>query len=103
MGSLMRSIDLSKTPIGPVASWSPALRMMVRFVLANRFPLFLWWGPQYCQLYDDPYRPVLGDKHPRSMSQPATWMEDPSSKVMAAGYGQSRIPTREQLSVSPCR
>lgn len=123
----MRSIDWSKTPIGPVASWSPALRMMVRFLLANRFPLLLWWGPQYCQLYNDPYRPVLGDKHPRSMSQPAsecfpeiwniigplidtpfnggpaTWMEDPSSKVMAAGYGQSRIPTREQLSVSPCR
>jgi hypothetical protein len=29
-------------------------------------------GPRYCQLYNDPYRPVLGDKHPASMGQPAS-------------------------------
>src|ERR1700736_152016 len=72
MGELMRSIEWSKTPIGAVESWSPALRMMVRLLLANRFPLLLWWGPRYCQLYNDPYRPVLGDKHPASMGQPAS-------------------------------
>ena len=44
---------------------------MVSFLLANRFPLLLWWGPEYIQLYNDPYRPVLGTKHPRSMGQPA--------------------------------
>jgi len=71
MGALMRSMDWSKTPIGAVECWSPALRMMVRLLLANRFPLLLWWGPRYCQLYNDPYRPVLGDKHPAAMGQPA--------------------------------
>ena len=71
MGALMRSMDWSKTPIGAVESWSPVLRMMVRLLLANGFPLLLWWGPRYCQLYNDPYRPVLGDKHPASMGQPA--------------------------------
>ncbi|MGA3238526.1 MAG: PAS domain S-box protein [Bryobacteraceae bacterium] len=100
MGALIRSIDWSATPIGAPESWTPALRMMVRLLLANRFPLLLWWGPQYCQIYNDAYRPVLGDKHPRSMGQrasecfpeiwpiigplidtpfhggPATWMED---------------------------
>ena len=72
MGALMRSMDWSKTSIGAVESWSPALRMVVRLLLANRFPLLLWWGPRYCQLYNDPYRPVLGDKHPASMGQPAS-------------------------------
>jgi hypothetical protein len=72
MGALVRSMDWSKTPTGDVEAWSPARRMMVRFVLANRFPLLLWWGPQYCQLYNDSYRPVLGDKHPASMGQPAS-------------------------------
>jgi PAS domain S-box-containing protein len=72
MGALMRSMDWSKTPIGAVESWSPALRMMARLLLANRFPLLLWWGPRYCQLYNDPYRPVLGNKHPASMGQPAS-------------------------------
>ena len=71
MGALMRSMDWSKTSIGGVESWSPVLRMMVRLLLANRFPLLLWWGPRYCQIYNDPYRPVLGDKHPASMGQPA--------------------------------
>src|SRR6202140_6026796 len=72
MGGLMRSMDWSKTPVGPVESWSPALRMGVRLLLANPFPLLLWWGPWYCQFYNDPYRPVLGAKHPRSRGQPAS-------------------------------
>lgn len=77
MGAVIRAIDWAQTPIGPVASWSPSLRMMVSFLLANRFPLLLWWGPQFCQLYNDPYRPVLGTKHPQSMGQPASqcWPE----------------------------
>jgi PAS domain S-box-containing protein len=71
MGELMRSLDWSRTPLGAVETWSPAFRMMVRILLANRFPMVLWWGPRYCQLYNDPYRPMLGKKHPRSMGQPA--------------------------------
>lgn len=70
MGALMRSIDWARTPLGPVESWSASLRMIVRLLLANRFPLLLWWGPDHCQLYNDAYRPVLGTKHPRSMGQP---------------------------------
>jgi hypothetical protein len=56
MGTLIRTMDWSKTPIGPVAAWSPSLRMMVSFLLANRFPLLLWWGPEFCQVYNDPYQ-----------------------------------------------
>jgi hypothetical protein len=77
MGKLIREMDWSQTPLGPIPSWSPSLRMMVRFLLANRFPLLLWWGPQFCQIYNGPYRPVLGAKHPKSMGQPASecWPE----------------------------
>ena len=77
MGELIRSRDWSATPIGPVESWSPALRMMVRFLLANRFPLLLWWGPDYVSIYNDPYRPVLGAKHPAALGQPVRecWSE----------------------------
>ncbi len=77
MGNLIRSLDWAATPIGPMDSWSPALRMMVRFLLANRFPLLLWWGPQYVSIYNDPYRPVLGNKHPWALGQPVStcWSE----------------------------
>src|SRR5262249_18584159 len=64
MARRMRAFDWAKTPIGPVSSWSPTLRMMVPFLLANRFPLLLWWGSEYIQLYNDAYAPILGKKHP---------------------------------------
>ncbi|HEY7154798.1 MAG TPA: ATP-binding protein, partial [Gemmataceae bacterium] len=58
-------------------SWSPTLQTTVRTLLVNRFPLLLWWGPQYIQLYNDAYRPIPGAKHPKSMGQPASecWPE----------------------------
>ncbi len=76
-GGLMRSIDWGKTPIGRVESWSPALRSTVALLLHNHSPLLLWWGPEFVQIYNDAYRPVLGDKHPRSMAQPGAecWPE----------------------------
>src|SRR5689334_10093 len=77
MGALIAAYDWSKSPIGPIESWSPALRMMVGFMLANRFPLLLWWGPQYVSIYNDPYRPVLGAKHPWALGKPVSecWSE----------------------------
>ncbi|HEU5327022.1 MAG TPA: ATP-binding protein [Thermomicrobiales bacterium] len=77
LGALMRAFDWSATPLGPAEAWSPALRMMVRFLLANRFPLLLWWGPQYISIYNDAYRPVLGTKHPWALGQPVSecWRE----------------------------
>jgi PAS domain-containing protein len=38
----MRAFDWSTTPLGPVETWSTSLRMMVRLLLTNRFPLRLW-------------------------------------------------------------
>ena len=110
MGAVIRALDWAQTPIGPIASWSPSLRMMVRFLLANRFPLLLWWGPQYVSIYNDAYRPVLGTKHPWALGQPvstcwseiwhvlqplidtpfhggpATWMEDLALEINRYGF-----------------
>ena len=67
----------TQTPLGAPETWSPALRMMVRFLLANRFPLLLWWGPDYISIYNDAYRPILGTKHPWALGQPVSecWSE----------------------------
>src|SRR3981189_575099 len=75
--ALMRSIDWSKTPIGALEFWSPTLRTMVSFLLANRFQMLLWWGPSFCQFYNDAFLPCLGTKQPRSIGQPASecWAE----------------------------
>ncbi|HET9325473.1 MAG TPA: ATP-binding protein [Candidatus Eisenbacteria bacterium] len=77
MAARIHEYDWGRTPLGPMDSWSPSLKMMVRFLLVNRFPLLLWWGPRFLQIYNDPYRPVLGSKHPNSLGQPAAecWPE----------------------------
>ena len=71
-GQLARSIDWSKTPVGPVQEWSQALRSTVALVLHNHSGMLLWWGPQFVQIYNDAYRPVLGSKHPQAMGQPVS-------------------------------
>ncbi|WP_407755299.1 ATP-binding protein [Archangium sp.] len=77
MGALMRSIDWSRTVLGPVETWSPALRTIVGVVLGSRFPMLMWWGEHMVQLYNDGYRTILGDKHPASLggSGPDVWKE----------------------------
>jgi signal transduction histidine kinase/DNA-binding response OmpR family regulator len=70
MGALMRSIDWSQTPLGPVQSWPQSLRTALSICLDSRFPILIWWGPDLVMLYNDAYRPILGaTKHPRSMGQ----------------------------------
>ncbi|HEX2670695.1 MAG TPA: histidine kinase dimerization/phospho-acceptor domain-containing protein, partial [Polyangiaceae bacterium] len=77
MGALIRGMRWQDTPLGSVLHWSPALRTMVGMLLGNRFPMLVLWGPNLIQLYNDAYRPILGDKHPRSLGQPCSecWPE----------------------------
>ncbi|NBD08535.1 ATP-binding protein [Corallococcus silvisoli] len=77
MGALVRSLDWSRTPLGPSRDWPVSLKTMVGVVLNNRFPMLMWWGPEMIQVYNDAYRPVLGNKHPGSLGAPgeAMWRE----------------------------
>ncbi|MBV9750651.1 MAG: PAS domain S-box protein [Acetobacteraceae bacterium] len=69
MGGLMRSLDWSRTALGPVASWPQSLRTSVSTCLNCAFPILLWWGPELVMLYNDEYAPILGVKHPAAMGQ----------------------------------
>jgi signal transduction histidine kinase/DNA-binding response OmpR family regulator len=77
MGALMRSLDWSGTPLGPVEKWPQSLRTMVSVMLGNRHPMAVWWGPEFLHLYNDAYRPILGEKHPSSLCAPGSrvWLE----------------------------
>ncbi len=70
MGQLMRSLDWSNTPLGPHENWPQSLRTTISICLSSRFPMLIWWGPELIMLYNDAYRPILGDtKHPQAMGQ----------------------------------
>ncbi|MEO6325050.1 MAG: ATP-binding protein [Thermoanaerobaculia bacterium] len=69
-GALLRSFDWSKTPVGPIESWPASLKSAVGMVLHSRHPMFLWWGPELIQFYNDAYLPSFGvGKHPAAMGQ----------------------------------
>lgn len=69
MRELCRAVDWSGTPLGPVSGWPISLRTTVANILASRFPMFLWWGPELIQIYNDAYRPSFGpgERHVRAL------------------------------------
>jgi signal transduction histidine kinase len=69
MRALCRALDWSATPLGPPAGWSQSLRTTVLTLLGSRNPMFLFWGPELAQVYNDAYRPSLGGggRHPRAL------------------------------------
>jgi len=78
MADLVRAFDWSATSLGPIESWPESLLTTVNTLLASRHPLFLWWGDDLIQFYNDAYRPSLGrDKHPAALGQrgEACWRE----------------------------
>ncbi len=77
MAQLMRATDWAATPLGSVESWPQSLRTAVSICLASRFPILIWWDSELVMLYNDAYRPMLGTKHPASLSAPghAVWPE----------------------------
>ncbi|RZA29743.1 MAG: diguanylate cyclase, partial [Lysobacteraceae bacterium] len=70
MGALIRSMDWSGTPLGPLDRWPQSLRTTVSLCLSSTFPILVCWGEQDIQIYNDAYRPICGDLHPRSMGGP---------------------------------
>ncbi len=67
-GALLRSIDWSKNPLGPVSGWPTTLRTTVGIMLASSFGMRILWGRDFIFLHNDAYRPVLGaSKYPGAM------------------------------------
>lgn len=75
MGKFIRSMDWSRTPLGPIDAWPQSLRTTVGLCLSSNFPINILWGPQQTQIYNDGYWPICGNKHPHSMgmSFPECW------------------------------
>jgi two-component sensor histidine kinase len=68
MGALIRDFEWSKTPLGAPETWPPSLRTTVRLMLNSRHPMFIWWGPELIQLYNDAYRETMGpEMHPSAL------------------------------------
>jgi two-component sensor histidine kinase len=95
MGALTRAFDWSKTSLGRPETWPQSLRMTVRLVLTSRHPMFIWWGDELIQFYNDAYRETMGpERHPSALGAPgrACWDEiwhiiGPQIAYVMAGHG----------------
>jgi two-component sensor histidine kinase len=68
MGERIRDYDWAGTDLGPPETWPQSLKVAVRLMLTSRHPMFIWWGPDLIQFYNDAYRETMGpERHPSAL------------------------------------
>jgi signal transduction histidine kinase/CheY-like chemotaxis protein len=69
--ALARSVAWERTPVGPWREWPTGLKAALGMLFHARQPMFVWWGPELVQFYNDAYLPSFGGsgKHPAAMGQ----------------------------------
>jgi signal transduction histidine kinase/DNA-binding NarL/FixJ family response regulator len=77
MGQRIREYDWAKTPLGPIDTWPKSLQTCIRIMLTSQQPIWIGWGKELIKFYNDPYRAIVGGKHPWALGQPASevWKE----------------------------
>ncbi|MGF6273350.1 PAS domain S-box-containing protein [Massilia sp. UYP11] len=71
MGALMRAYDWDDNPLGPPDGWPSTLKTVLRVLLSSNHPMFIWWGDDLIQFYNDGYRQTMGpERHPAALGQP---------------------------------
>jgi PAS domain S-box-containing protein len=77
LGQLIREFDWAATPLGPPRGWPQNLRMALRIMLTSRQPIWIGWGKELVYFYNDPYKSIIGGKHPWALGRPTAdvWRE----------------------------
>jgi signal transduction histidine kinase/FixJ family two-component response regulator len=77
LGQLMSTFDWAGTSIGVPAQWPKSLRTAVGIMLTSRQPIWIGWGKDLTYLYNDPYKSIIGGKHPWALGKPTAvvWRE----------------------------
>jgi hypothetical protein len=77
LGQLIRQFDWAATSIGAPETWPQNLRTALRIMLTSRQPIWIGWGRELIYFYNDPYKSIIGGKHPWALGQPFSevWRE----------------------------
>ncbi|TDV58034.1 phospho-acceptor domain-containing protein [Pseudomonas graminis] len=71
MGQLIREFDWASTSLGDPAGWPQSLRSAISICLHSSFPTAIYWGEDFCLLYNDAWAPIPADRHPAVLGRPA--------------------------------
>lgn len=78
MGERIRAYPWANTSLGPPTGWPQALKTALRLMLSTQHPIFIWWGSELIQFYNDAYSRSIGpERHPSALGQrgPECWAE----------------------------
>ena len=77
LAELMRAFDWNATALGPPQGWPQGLKTAVGIMLTSQQPIWIGWGPELTYLYNDPYKSIIGGKHPWALGRPTSvvWRE----------------------------
>ena len=76
MAGRIRAFDWASTNVGPIEQWEDTLLTTVNLMLTSRHAMFLFWGDDFIQVYNDAYRATLDDlQHPLALGNqgPTSW------------------------------
>jgi len=71
MGERIRAHDWAATPLGEPDAWPQPLRAALSLCLKSNFPTAIYWGDNFCLLYNDAWSPIPGERHPAALGRPA--------------------------------
>ena len=75
ISSLIKKHNWEKTSLGPVKNWPQSLKTAINMCLESRYPMYIWWGPDLVNIYNDAYIPIPGlKKHEKAFGRPAIEM-----------------------------
>lgn len=69
-GEITRCYDWEKSSLGTPDTWPPSLHTTLRTLFSTSHPMFIWWGPDLIQFYNDAYMRSIGpERHPQAIGQ----------------------------------
>jgi PAS domain S-box-containing protein len=72
MGEMIRAYDWQNTSLGPPQQWPQSLKTCIRIMLTSSQPIWIGWGQELIKFYNDPYKAIVGGKHPWALGKPAS-------------------------------
>lgn len=79
IAALIRKRDWSQCSIGNPDEWPLSLKTIINICLEANHPMFIWWGPDLLNFYNDSYCDLMQPtEHPKFFGEPAflMWSEN---------------------------
>ncbi len=91
--AVLRTVDWSSTPLGPVGTWPTSLAAAVRTMLDTPLPVIVHWGPDLVVLPNDAARALLGADFFRVVGRPLrdAWPANVPAHLDVLETGRPRV------------